>query len=495
MNRTDVSIFLMFVAVSFLFVHSSCLKEPSVYNGTDVSLMFSVDTLRFDTVFTTQGSSTRLVKIFNPKDQTVRISDIYFKDGSSPFFRMNVDGISGDAFQDVDILAKDSIYLFVEVTIDPDQPVSISPFIVSDAIVLVTNGNTQQIILEAWGQNAIYIPNNSNSKGVALLSCDNKEILWNDPRPYVIFGVLLIDSCTLRIAEGTRIHLHGGVVPNTNGFYTDGLIYTLPEGRILVEGTREKPIVFRSDRLEPAFSQLPGQWGGIRLGPGSTGHVFDHAVIHHSITGIFIDSSADVTIRNSEIGWTSGSGLVSYAGDIIAENVLVHNSGRNGIQLALGGTHSFRYCTIANFGNTAEALSASNLFCLDPLCSDAYLLPLMMTFENCILTGNNQDEISMIDGTDGAPGAFTFNYSHTLVRVKDLLKSDQWPDFFNQTTNCLNYTFGQPLFRDLNEDDFHLDTLSVVEGLALPIPAIPMDLDGVFRDPIAPDMGCYEYVD
>ncbi len=493
MKHSDSSIFVFAAIVAMFFILSSCLKEPSVYIGSDVSLSFSVDTLRFDTVFTTQGSSTRLVKLFNPKDQAVRISEIRFKSEVSPFFRMNVDGISGDSFHDVEILAKDSIYLFVEVTIDPDQPVSVSPFIVSDAIVLITNGNTQQIILEAWGQNAIYIPNNSNSKGLALLSCNNQEILWNDPRPYVIFGVLLIDSCTLRIKEGTRIHLHGGVVSNENGFYTDGLIYTLERGRIRVEGTKENPVIFRSDRLEPAFSQLPGQWGGIRLGPGSKGHLFEHAIIFHSITGIFVDSSADVTIRDSEIGWTSGSGLVSYAGNISADNLLVHNTGRNGIQLALGGTHSFRYCTIANFGNTAEALSASNTFCLDPLCSDAYVLPLSMTFENCILTGNNQDEITMIDGTGGVPGAFEYDFSHSLVRVKDLLKAEQWPEFFNQSTSCQNYTFGQPLFRDLNEDDYHLDTLSVVEGLALPIPAIPLDLDGFVRDPVAPDMGCYEY--
>ncbi len=474
---------------------TGCIKEPDIYTGSDVSLTFSVDTLRFDTVFTTQGSATRLVKLFNPKDQIIRISSISFAQGSSPFFRMNVDGIAGDQFQNVEILPKDSIYLFVEVTIDPDQPSSVSPFVVHDAITLVTNGHTQQIILEAWGQNAIYIPNNSNSAGLALLSCDNMEIVWNDPRPYVIFGVLLIDSCTLRMMPGTRVHLHGGVVPNENGFYTDGLIYTLQQGRIQVEGTRDKPVIFRSDRLEPEFATLPGQWGGIRLGPGSTGHTFRHAVIHNSISGIYVDSSATVQISDSEIGWTSGSGLVSYAGDILADNVLIHNSGRNGIQIALGGMHQFQYCTIANYGNTAEALSASNIFCLDPLCSEAYVLPLNMTFVNCILTGNNQDEITMIDGTGGSPGAFQYSFSHSLVRVKDLLKMDQWPDFFDQSTNCLNYSFGQPLFRDLNEDDFHLDTLSVVEGLALPLPAVPLDLDGVFRDQVMPDIGCFEYVD
>lgn len=474
---------------------TSCIKDPEYYTGSDVELQFSVDTLRFDTVFTTQGSATRLIKIFNPRDQAIQISSIAFAKGSSPFFRMNVDGLSGNAFQNIDILAKDSIYLFAEVTINPDQPSSVSPFVIEDAITFVTNGNSQQVVLEAWGQNANYIPNNSNSKGIAYLSCDNMEVVWDDPRPYVIFGVLLIDSCTLRFPPGARIHLHGGVVESGNGFYTDGLIYTLSHGRLVVEGTVDNPVVFRTDRLEPEFASLPGQWGGIRLGPGSTNNVFHHARIFNAISGIFVDSSAQVNLANTEIGWTSGSGLVSYAGDIQADNVLIHNSGRNGIQIALGGQHQFRYCTVANYGNTAEALYASNIFCLDPLCSEAYTLPLQMSLVNCILTGNNQDEITLIDGSGGVPGALTYSFAHSLVRVKDLLNQDQWPDFLSDCTNCLNYSFGEPLFRNLNDDDFHLDTLSVVEGKALPIMGLTNDLDGVIRDPVLPDIGCFEYVD
>ena len=118
-----------------------------------------------------------------------------------------------------------------------------------------------------------------------------------------------------------------------------------------------------------------------------------------------------------------------------------------------------------------------------------------MTVENCILTGNNQDEITLIDGTGGTPGAFDYSFSHSLVRIKDLLDENQWPEFLTDCTNCLTYTFGDPLFRDLNMDDFHLDTLSVVEGRALPIPGLSDDLDGVTRDPGQPDIGCYEYVD
>lgn len=487
---------LVFSAILLAIGVSGCLKDPDIYTGSDARLVFSVDTLRFDTVFTTQGSATRSLKIFNRRPEILRISEIGFDKGSSDFFRLNVDGEAGDQFHDVEILPGDSIYLFVEVTIDPDQPASVSPFILRENLRLITNGNVQRIVLEAWGQNAVYIPNNANSKGVALLTCNNQEVVWNDPRPYVIFGVLLIDSCTLRLPQGTRVHLHGGVVDNGSGsFYTDGLIYTLADGRLVAEGSADHPVIFRTDRLEPAFDRLPGQWGGIRLGPGSRNNRFDHARIFNSITGIFVDSTAQVEVRHTEIGYTSGSGLVSYAGDIVAENVLIHNTARNGIQLALGGQHDFRYCTIANFGNTAEALFASNLYCLDPLCSQAYFLPLSMSFTNCMLTGNQADEITLLDESGGLPGAFTQSFSHCLVRVDDLLDPGQWPDFLTGCDECLDYTFGQPLFRDLNEDDFHLDTLSIVEGKALPILGLGDDLEGHPRDPANPDIGCYEYQD
>lgn len=474
---------------------SSCLREDDFYEGNDIQLEFSTDTLRFDTVFTTQGSATRTIKVYNPLQRSVRIKSIRLRDQDGSFFRMNVDGISGRDIGNVEILGGDSIYVFVEVTIDPDQPASLSPFVISDAIEFQTNGVQQRIVLEAWGQNAIYIPNNVNSKGVARLTCDNLEVVWNDSRPYVVFGVLLVDSCTLRIQEGVRVHFHGGVVQNAGGVYTDGFIYTQSDGVLRVEGSPASPVVFRTDRLEEGFNQLPGQWGGIRLGPNSKGHSFRHARIFNSVVGILVDSSATLDIAYSEIGYTSGSGLVSYAGDIRADNVLIHDNGRQGVQLLLGGDHRFRYCTLANFNNTAEALQASNIYCLDPLCSESYRLPLRMRWTNCIVTGNQKDEITLIDASSGAAGWFDYLFSHSVVRVDELLDSDQWPEFLDNCTDCLRFQIGDKLFVDQNMDDYHLDSLSIARDKAIPIPELPDDLNGVLRDPVVPDVGCYERVD
>ena len=57
-----------------------------------------------------------------------------------------------DIIRDIDILPEDSIYVFAEATIDPDQPVSVSPFILEAEIVFTTNNTDQQVTLIAWAQ-------------------------------------------------------------------------------------------------------------------------------------------------------------------------------------------------------------------------------------------------------------------------------------------------------------------------------------------------------
>lgn len=485
---------LLLVLVFGLMIHSSCVKSIQFYTGDDINLKFSTDTLRFDTVFTTQGSATRLLKVFNSRDEPIRIKRIHLEDNTHGYFKMNIDGIPGNDQRDIEILGKDSIYIFVEVTIDPDLPVSISPFVITEAIAFQFHSVSQRLPVEAWGQNAIYIPNNSNSKGLARLTCAMGEVVWDDPRPYVIFGALLIDSCVLRIQQGTRVFIHGGVAGTPDqGFYTDGVIYTQPDGVLRIEGTVDQPVVLRTDRLEPAFDNTPGQWGGIRLGPSSKGHRVSHARILHSVVGILIDSAATLEISSSEIAWTTSSGLLSYAGDITADNLLFHHNGRNGIQLSLGGRHRFDYCTIANFNNQSDAVFASNLYCLDPLCQDFYLIPMDLEMRNCIITGNQKDEMNLIDGTEGALGAFVTRFSHSYLRLEDFFKQQQWSQFMDQCPGCILYNPSDKLFFDLGKDDYTLDSMSVVRKKGVPIPELPLDIRGHMRDGVTPDMGCYAY--
>jgi hypothetical protein len=185
--------FLFFILVaaigSSLLLNSSCRKEQ-FGNG---SLSFSTDTLTFDTVFTSLGSTTKYFKVFNTDKKAVRIQNIQLMHLVGTQFRINVDGVSGDQFTDIEIPAKDSIYVFVEVTVNPNS--ATTPFVIIDDVSFMINGNTSTVHLQAFGQNAHY------HYGEEILNGESKT--WSNDLPHVIIshdtvpGVLIDCGATL----------------------------------------------------------------------------------------------------------------------------------------------------------------------------------------------------------------------------------------------------------------------------------------------------------
>ncbi len=486
--------YLFITILASIIVFFSCTPEDDFITSNTAKLEFSLDTLRFDTVFTERGSATRILKVYNRHNKSIRISNISLASPNSSF-RINVDGIPTASIEEVDIAAEDSLYIFGEVTVDPDDPVSISPYVIYDEIVFETNGNTQEVKLEAWGQNANYIPNRFSSDSLSLITCPG-ELVWDDPKPYVIFGVLFIDNCTLTIAAGTQVHFFGGLArledeEGNTTIYNDGLLYILPGGTLNVEGTLEDPVVFQGDRLEEEFEDISGQWAGIRLAAGSSGHVMEHAIVKNSIVGVRADST-DLTLKNVQFFNTSGSGLVSVRSNIKAENSLFHSNNGNCVQLEYGGVHDFKYCTLASYGVDASALRMTNVLCLDQFCTEYRENALNASFKNSIIFGSRKDEISLFEIPDAE---FNYNFENCLVRIDELDdEMGNHTDFFDHCDPCINATTGDVVFFDVDEDDYHLDTLSIAERQAVPIPTILFDLDGEERAADSTDLGCFEYI-
>jgi hypothetical protein len=483
---------LLFVALFFTF----CQKEKFTTDAAD-KLAFSTDTLRFDTVFTQLGSATRILKLYNRHKESIRISEIFLERGETSKFNLNVDGISGNRHNDIEIAPNDSLYVFAEVTINPNDPLSASPFVVTEPIVFVTNGNTQKVMLEAWGQNAVYLPSRFGAKQIAAFGCGGDEWIWDDPRPYVIYGALFIDDCTVRIPPGTRVHIHGGLgkLTNSNGEterYNDGFLAFVGNGRLLVEGTVEKPVIFEDDRLEAEFEEDPGQWTGIWLQSGTKGHRVENCIVRNSVIGIRADSAVDLRLRNTQIYNTANSALIGIHAKITAENCLFYNNTNLSIQVIYGGEYQFTYCTAASFGVNGEALSMSNALCLDAGCEKYRFNPLKARFYNCILYGSRADQISLTD-RENNPVNFDYRFENCIVRVKDLLKANAHPDFLNFCTPCLNATPKDTIFIDPDKNKFRLDTMhSKANKFAAPVSGIEKDLDGKKRDATRPDAGCYE---
>lgn len=486
-----IPLLLAFVVVCFAF----CQKERFTTDPAD-RLSFSTDTLRFDTVFTELGSATRILKVYNPHNKSIRIDRIYLELGGQSRFNLNVDGLPGDSHTGITIAPKDSLYVFAEVTINPDMPLTASPFVLAENVVFESNGNTQAVVLEAWGQNAVYLPSRFGAGDAVLYTCNGDEWVWNDPRPYVIYGILVIDDCTVRIPAGTRVYVHGGLGrTEQDGMvvrYNDGFIAFQGKGRLIVEGTLENPVIFEDDRLEPEFERVAGQWTGIWLRAGTSGHRIEHAIVRNSIIGVRVDSAADLTLRNTQIYNTASSGLIGVHATITAENCLFHTNTGYSIQLEYGGDYTFTFCTAANYGVTGEALRLGNALCFDPFCSDFAANPLKARFQNCILLGGRADQITLFDRT-GDPGDFDYRLQNCLVRVRDLLRPNDHPDFFDFCMPCLNVLNQDSVFLNISDKNFRLDTLfSKADRYAVPVPGIVADLEGSPRDPAMPDAGCYE---
>lgn len=487
--------------LTLIFIAFACNPDDNFITDSGAKLEFSLDTLRFDTVFTELGSATRTIKVFNRNNRPVSISRISVQDPNTKF-RFNIDGVPGNEAQDVEIAANDSLYIFGEVTINPDDPLSLSPYIVEDALLFETNGNEQVVYLEAFGQNANYIPNRFAQNQFALLSCDFGDEFWTDTLPYVIYGVLFINECTLHIPAGAEIYVHGGIArqidPATDEslIYNSGLIYVDSMGHVEIDGTLERPVTIQGDRLESPFAEVSGQWVGIYM--RSPDNKISHTTIKNAQFGVRVDPNASLEIDNSQIYNMSSAGLVGVAADIDAENCLIYNTGSFNAQMILGGNYSFDYCTMASYGVDASAVSISNGLCLDQFCEEALTNDLQADFRNCIIYGSRQDEIVLEDFTRRGDNVTDLDYrfENCIVRVQDLIDENEpgsYPDFFDNCNPCNNAAPSDALFVDPNDDNYFLDTLSIAEGQAQVISTIDTDLEGNERDAETPDIGVYEY--
>ena len=114
MNR----FFTFIVFLLTIVLIKSCSYDLTFSPAQTQDIGFSSDTVYLDTVFTSIGSSTYNLRVYNQSDRNVEIGSIRLGQGSQSQFRINVDGIHGESFEQVELLAKDSIYVFIETTVD-----------------------------------------------------------------------------------------------------------------------------------------------------------------------------------------------------------------------------------------------------------------------------------------------------------------------------------------------------------------------------------------
>ena len=463
----------------------ACKKNNQINPDASLKLSFSTDTLLFDTVFTSLGSATHQLRIYNPNSDDLKISSIRLLGGESSPYRLNLDGENNIEFYDKIIPANDSLFSFLRVTINPND--LNTPFVVEDELEFITNGNTQIVKLLAWGQNANYIVADKvvtlgNVKYPYHVVADSLQTtVWTNERPYVIYGWALINSWgTLKIEEGTRIYCHQG-----SG------IFSWSDGQLIISGTAENPVVIQGDRLEAYYNDTPGQWEQILMMDGRAGadHRISHAIIRNGTIGLNCQSSLKVTecalrIDNTIIENQSGYGLYSILYPVEAKNFVIANCGFANFW-AFGGDYRFVHGTFADYWqdqhNNNIAISVANR-AIDGN-EELFYYPFHMEMDNCIVYGKQKDEFSTAFGPDADS---TFILDHCLI------KSEKFNGGMAGFSHCLFNL--EPYFVD-ELRDYHIDSIaSPVIGTGNPLfgNEVPYDLDGVLRVG-APDIGAYQY--
>lgn len=485
---TLIACFVCALLVTRCTLEEDFLTEP----GTRINL--AIDTLTFDTVFTEVGSATRFFKIYNPHSRPLLLSSVRVESSNGGRFRINVDGLSGTELTNVFVAPEDSIYVFAEVTVDPDAPLSESPFILEGRVVVRATTEEQSVLLVAYGQNANYLPQNRERGGFGLLTCDFGEVAFDDPKPYVLYGSLIVDSCTMVLPEGARLYVHGGLVatsdPRGPPAFNDGRIFFIGSGKLRVEGTAERPVLIAADRLEERFVRRAGQYSGIYLLSGSGPHAITHADIRNSDFGVYVDSATTLVAEQTKIRYTAREGIYGRQAIVRATNVLIHDTGGSAFFGTQGGSYALDYCTLVNFGgrstaatfaNGAEYENADGRFTI--------VAPIDVRVRNSMIYGSARDALGLVD-FEAQPG-FAYDFRNTILRIDQL--TERWPTFRNDCVECLYPDSDEALFVNIRQDSFQLDTLSVAEMKALPLPGIDLDLIGNARDAQTPDIGAYEY--
>ena len=495
--------FISFLICVALITVSSCRKDFSTIPNFG-TLEFSKDTVFLDTVFTNIGSATYNLKVYNRGNNAITIPRIALENGTSSNYRLNVDGIPGKEFHNIDILAEDSIFVFIETTIDAS---TITNPLYTDRILFDTGTNQQDVDLVTLVQDANFIFPGKDpiSMKIDSLTLDGQattikgrfledsELTITNTKPTVIYGYAAVSANkTLTIDAGSQIYFHAN----------SGLIID-KEATLQVNGTISEKVTFQGDRLENSFSKVPGQWGTIWMRAGSKNNEIKHAQIRNGIIGILIDSlgsdtSPTLKLENSEIYNNSNFGILARETNIEAHNVVVGSAGQASLAATVGGTYNFTHSTFANFWNKGirqlPAVLVNNFFVFIDANGNETTATRDLNaanFTNCIFDGNNNIEF-LLDKVDGS--AFNYNIQNCLISFNDSNNSfdgNAEMDFNNPNYQNIILN-GTSDFRNNQNEDFIIGENSSARSNAIPTP-FTQDLLGVDRT-TSPAIGAYQHI-
>jgi len=453
---------ILFYLILLLGMTFSSCKKTELFSKSNVT--FSLDTLVFDTVFTTIGSTTKNFKIYNPDSKTIELEEIELMGGKNSPFRINVDGTAGTIFSNNKIEGKDSMFVFVDVKLNVTG--KNLPVVIEDSIRIKTNGKNQYMNLMVWGQDAYF-----HYKEIL------KEDLWKSDKPHIIVDYAAIDSAkSLTIDPGTKIHLH-----------KNAILYVY-KSKIDIKGTKENPVQFQGDRLESFYKDVSGQYYGIYFHEALPSTI-NYTIIKNGTTGVHVYSSKNnisnptVKITNSMIQNNSSYGLFLFSNPWVEmENTIITKNGTYGVFVLQGAILKSTHSNILGYAsseNNAAALAIKNNY-TNPKDNITYVSPIDIEINNSIIYGFKDDEI-LFDTISGK-AQIKYSFNNNLIKLKNEPK----------TLNFINTIWNKsPYFKDVTNNDYQPEQGSPLFLNGNVQLSLPYDINGKTRGN-PPTIGAYE---
>ena len=473
----DLPTYLRYPKIVFtlLLFHLFCIscQDEFTTNGS-LKLHFSTDTIQMDTLFTTLSSSTRKLMVYNPHDENILIERIDLLHAGMSGFVVNVDGIKGETFQSIEINKNDSLHIFIEAKMKPTS--QNQALRVEDLLTFQYNGVNQQVVFEAFAQDAFHW------RGKVI----GQDTVLTDEKPILVYDSLYIaEGVHLELQAGTQLFLHNA----TN---------IQVAGKITAAGTLNQPVVIRGNRPDKLFAnlpydQMPGQWGSIHLKSTSFENSLTHTHIRGMNEGICIDSTdvnrSKLSLHNCVVKNANEYLIRSTSAQVTATNSEFSVAGK-ALFLLTGGKYRFTHCTLAHLSPFSHATDgAIVLRNYEDISGEEYEHPLLQAdFNNCIIWGKRTAEIDF-NFSENPDNATQHRFDHCLIKANG--EDDE--NFINTQWNV------DPVFKKVDPDnytyDFRIDSLSAAIGTGNGEYAqeIPTDIIGNPRLKNQTDIGCYQY--
>lgn len=484
--------FLFFIGI--IISLSSCRTDFATLPSSG-KLGFSKDTIYLDTVFTNISSSTYTLKVYNHSKSDITIPSIKLGKGLDSKYRMTVDGMQGNqgkSFNNVTLLAKDSLYIFIETTA---QTADANPtdFLYTDKIQFDSGANLQNVELVTLIKDAIFLyPKRFSDGTTETLPVGNQKIYGfyldpNDPingnelhftnqKSYVIYGYAAVPSGKTAIFDaGARVYFHAN-----SGLLVGANASINVNGTTSTTTNLENEVVFEGDRIQPDFINVSGQWGSVWLTNGSTNNQFNHLTIKNASIGMLIENNDGTTvqIKNTQIYNSTNYGILAQTAKINGENIVINNAGLASLACKYGGAYTFTHCTFNNNWNSSSQVAALISNTLDGATPTAKDLT-AATFNNCIIYGNYSNELIL---NQSSVAAFNYQFNNCLLNYT--ISMD--PIHFNSI--ILNQN---PKFLNVSLNKLNIDATSPAVAKGSSDYIIPFDIIGNIRT-LPPDLGAYQ---